>query len=78
MPNIQSPCTLVCVIDQKSGLCFGCGRTGIEITGWINYSAKERSNIMDTLDERLAKIERKPRRETKRRRMAKEGNKANE
>lgn len=78
VPNIQSPCNLICVIDQKSGHCFGCGRTGAEITEWINYSSKERSNIMDTLDERLAKIERKPRRETKRQRMAREGNKASE
>lgn len=67
-----SPCILICSIDMKTGYCFGCGRTRDEIAGWIDYSDAERQSIMDTLSTRLATVERKPRRETRRQRMAKE------
>lgn len=70
MSQLQSPCVLICAIDQKSGLCFGCGRTGAEITQWIDYTQEERSHIMDTLKERLSTLKRKPRKETKRKRFA--------
>lgn len=67
-----SPCILVCSIDIKTGYCFGCGRTRDEIAGWIDYSDAERRSIMDVLAARLETVERKPRRETRRQRMAKE------
>ncbi len=67
-----SPCILVCSIDMKTGFCFGCGRTRDEIAGWIDYSDAERQSIMDMLAARIETIERKPRRETRRQRLAKE------
>lgn len=70
MSEIQSPCVLICVMEQKSGLCFGCARTTAEITQWIDYSDKTRSRIMAELEARLATIKRRPRRETKRKKMA--------
>lgn len=72
MSIIQSPCTLVCSIDMKTGYCFGCGRTGNEITSWMTYSHDERKEIMDGLSKRMETIEQKPRRETRRKRMARE------
>lgn len=72
MATTQSPCILVCSIDMKTGLCFGCARTRDEISGWMNYSDNERSLIMASLEERMKTIEQKPRRETKRRRMRRE------
>ncbi len=72
MATIQSPCILVCSIDMKTGLCFGCGRTRDEISGWMNYTDAERTTIMDSLAARMETIEQKPRRETKRRRMKRE------
>lgn len=72
MNSVQSPCILVCSIDMKTGYCFGCGRTREEISGWMTYSDIERSNIMSGLPARLETIERKPRRETKRKRMRRE------
>lgn len=57
---------------MKTGLCFGCGRSRDEISGWMNYSDGERSAIMDSLEARMETIERKPRRETKRKRMRRE------
>lgn len=70
MPDMKSPCILVCSIDLTSGLCFGCGRTREEIAGWIAMSNEQRSAIMDALPARLETIERRPRRETRRSRLA--------
>ena len=72
MSVIQSPCILVCSMDIKTGYCFGCGRTRDEIGGWMTYTDEQRANIMQTLDSRLQTIERKPRRETRRKRMKRE------
>lgn len=69
---MESPCILVCSIDLKTGFCFGCGRTRDEIAGWTLYSPEQRREIMAGLLERLETVERKPRRETRRRRMARE------
>jgi len=72
MSAIQSPCILVCSIDMKTGYCFGCGRTGDEIATWLSITPQERGAIMAVLPQRLETIERKPRRETKRARLARE------
>ncbi|CAN7354194.1 DUF1289 domain-containing protein [Pararhizobium sp. LjRoot235] len=69
---MESPCILVCSIDMKTGYCFGCGRTRDEIGAWTLYTSEERRNIMDLLPARLETVERKPRRETRRARMARE------
>ena len=65
-----SPCTLICSIDLKTGYCFGCGRTRDEIAGWMDYSDAERRQLMETLPARLETVERRPRRETRRQRIA--------
>ncbi len=72
MSKVESPCILVCSIDRKTGYCFGCGRTGNEIANWLRYSPAERQSVMGMLADRLETLERKPRRETRRRRMARE------
>jgi len=69
---IESPCILVCSIDMVTGYCFGCGRTRAEIAGWMGMTSAERRDIMQGLPARLATVERKPRRETRRSRMARE------
>jgi predicted Fe-S protein YdhL (DUF1289 family) len=67
---MESPCILVCSIDDKTGYCFGCGRTREEIGAWTSYSSAERREIMDGLAARLETVERRPRRETRRTRIA--------
>ncbi|WP_075288982.1 DUF1289 domain-containing protein [Pararhizobium arenae] len=69
---MESPCILVCSIDTVTGYCFGCGRTRDEIGSWMTYTSEERRSIMATLPARLETVERKPRRETRRTRMARE------
>ena len=70
MSKISSPCILVCVIDNKSGYCFGCGRTSLEISDWADYDNEKRNLIMAELGNRLKTIIRTPRRMTKRGKMA--------
>ncbi|KGD94451.1 MULTISPECIES: DUF1289 domain-containing protein [Rhizobium/Agrobacterium group] len=67
-----SPCILVCSIDMKTGYCFGCGRTRDEIAAWMDYTDMERRMLMEILPARLDTVERRPRRETRRRRLAQE------
>ncbi len=67
---IESPCILVCSIDMATGFCHGCGRTRDEIGAWTLYSAEQHRLVMDTLPGRIATIEKKPRRETRRQRIA--------
>jgi uncharacterized protein len=69
---MESPCILVCSIDDKTGYCFGCGRTRAEIGAWVDYTGAERRAIIAALPARLDTVERKPRRETRRTRMRSE------
>lgn len=78
MPEIQeatmeSPCILVCSIDDKTGYCFGCGRTRDEIAGWIEMTDVQRRAVMEQLPSRLETVVRKPRRVTRRRMLAESG-----
>jgi predicted Fe-S protein YdhL (DUF1289 family) len=40
------------VIDERSGLCRGCGRTLDEIARWAQMSAAERAAVMRALLQR--------------------------
>ncbi len=53
-PTISTPCVKVCVIDPRSALCVGCGRTVAEIAAWTAMSEAERGAVMAGLGERLA------------------------
>src|SRR5690606_2179548 len=72
MTSMESPCILVCAIDDKTGYCFGCGRTRDEIGAWLTMTVEARSDVMALLPARLDTVERRPRRETRRSRMARE------
>lgn len=52
-PKPSSPCTKVCILDDATGLCRGCGRTRDEIAAWGVMSEAERRAIMAGLDARL-------------------------
>jgi len=53
MPAIQTPCIKVCIVEPRSGLCAGCGRTTAEIASWTAFSDAERSHIMAKLPARI-------------------------
>jgi predicted Fe-S protein YdhL (DUF1289 family) len=71
---VQSPCILVCSIDDATGFCFGCGRTREEIASWMTATEAERIRIVEQLPDRLSTVVRRPRRETRRSRLARERN----
>lgn len=49
----SSPCVRLCVIDDASGQCRGCGRTLAEIAAWSSFGEPQRAAIMATLEQRL-------------------------
>ncbi|MFA6140166.1 MAG: DUF1289 domain-containing protein [Hyphomicrobium sp.] len=52
----HSPCIGVCRLDEASGLCLGCARTGAEIAGWASMSEAGRDAIWEQLPERLGSL----------------------
>jgi predicted Fe-S protein YdhL (DUF1289 family) len=50
----ESPCIAVCIIDPKTSLCFGCGRTLPEIARWPRMESAERHALMAQLAARMA------------------------
>jgi uncharacterized protein len=52
--SIETPCIAVCMIDPRTGLCFGCGRTLPEIARWHRIDGAERLAIMEVLPARMA------------------------
>ena len=50
----ETPCIAVCMIDPKTSLCFGCGRTLPEIARWHRMESAERLAVMEGLAARMA------------------------
>jgi uncharacterized protein len=50
----ETPCIAVCLIDPKSNLCLGCGRTLPEIARWHRMESAERLSVMAALPARMA------------------------
>lgn len=46
---METPCIDICVLDNASGQCAGCGRTIGEITRWAGMTAGERRTVMADL-----------------------------
>jgi predicted Fe-S protein YdhL (DUF1289 family) len=49
----ETPCIAVCLMDQRTNLCLGCGRTLPEIARWGRMESSERLSIMSTLQQRM-------------------------
>ena len=49
----ETPCIAVCMIDPRTKLCFGCGRTLPEIARWHRMESPERLSVMARLTERM-------------------------
>ncbi|MEM6310810.1 MAG: DUF1289 domain-containing protein [Pseudomonadota bacterium] len=54
--NIASPCTGICKLDEATGWCLGCGRTGEEMDGWRVQSEAARQAIWDQIPGRLKEL----------------------
>ncbi len=54
--NITSPCTGTCKLDEATGWCLGCGRTGEEMDGWRIQSEAARREVWDQIPGRLKEL----------------------
>lgn len=54
--TIASPCTGVCKLDDATGWCLGCGRTGEEMDGWRIAPEAVREDIWEQIPERLRQL----------------------
>ncbi len=50
----ETPCIAVCMMDPKTKLCLGCGRTLPEIARWHRMETAERLAVMEGLATRMA------------------------
>ena len=57
----ETPCIAVCMMDPKTKLCFGCGRTLPEIARWHRMETAERLAVMEGLAARMAEVGLEPR-----------------
>ena len=51
--SIETPCIAVCMMDPRTNLCFGCGRTLPEIARWHRMESSERLSLMAELPARM-------------------------
>jgi uncharacterized protein len=51
--SIETPCIAVCMIDPRTSLCFGCGRTLPEIARWHRMESADRLAVMAALPARM-------------------------
>jgi predicted Fe-S protein YdhL (DUF1289 family) len=56
-PSLETPCINICLLDNETGLCIGCGRTLAEIAGWAGMSDAERRAVMAALPRRMERLE---------------------
>ena len=49
----DTPCIAVCMIDPRTSLCSGCGRTLPEIARWPRMERAERLALMALLPRRM-------------------------
>jgi predicted Fe-S protein YdhL (DUF1289 family) len=54
--GMATPCTRVCVLHPRLGLCIGCGRSRDEIAAWIAFTDRQRAGVMAELPLRLARM----------------------
>ena len=54
--NIASPCTGICKLDEATGWCLGCARTGEEMDGWRVHSEEARQAVWDQIPARLKEL----------------------
>lgn len=58
---MKSPCVKICLIDEPTRQCLGCGRSLREIGGWSRMTDAERDAIMKVLPQRLRRLSQVPR-----------------
>lgn len=50
--TVPSPCIGVCWLDDKTGLCEGCLRSGDEIRDWMLMTREQKLQLLQLLEQR--------------------------
>lgn len=56
---VKSPCSDICIFDNESGWCIGCGRTRKEASEWRKLSPYHRKAAERDLKRRINVLEKK-------------------
>ena len=51
--TVVSPCTGICKLDEATGWCLGCARTGDEIAEWRGHGHEWRAEVWEALPARF-------------------------
>jgi len=54
--TVHSPCIGVCRLDEETGYCLGCGRTGSEVAEWASADDQRKALIWRSLPARLGAL----------------------
>ncbi|MEM8841127.1 MAG: DUF1289 domain-containing protein [Pseudomonadota bacterium] len=54
--SVTSPCTGICKLDEATGWCLGCGRSGDEIADWRSHGDAWRADIWGLIPQRLGQL----------------------
>ncbi|MGR3492164.1 MAG: DUF1289 domain-containing protein [Shimia sp.] len=54
--TIASPCSGICKLDEATGWCLGCGRSGDEIAEWGTLEDGTRRAVWEVIPDRLATL----------------------
>ncbi|MEO0774200.1 MAG: DUF1289 domain-containing protein [Pseudomonadota bacterium] len=54
--TITSPCTGICKLDEPTGWCIGCGRSGDEIAVWRGLPDDARDEVWAKIPDRLGAL----------------------
>ncbi len=54
--TITSPCTGICKLDDTTGWCLGCGRSGDEIAEWRGLPKNNRDAVWEQIPNRLEQL----------------------
>jgi uncharacterized protein len=55
--TLETPCVNICLLDDETGHCVGCGRSSGEIAVWGQMSDADRRAVMRELPDRKARLE---------------------
>jgi uncharacterized protein len=56
-PTLPSPCVDVCIFDEATGWCLGCGRTRAECRRWRTAPRRDLQALSAQLPRRLRALQ---------------------
>ncbi|SKA85857.1 hypothetical protein SAMN02745130_02644 [Thiothrix eikelboomii] len=54
--SVPSPCIGVCWLNNQTGWCEGCWRSGDEIRDWLIMTREQKLQLLQVLEQRQTKV----------------------